>query len=163
MTSLKNIKNKIFSIAELKKEVQKWKKNNDKIVFTNGCFDILHLGHIELLAKAADLGNKLIIAVNSDASIKVLKGEKRPILDEKSRSIIIASLEKVNAVIIFKESTPLDVIKKINPDIIVKGGDYIKEDVIGKNYIEKYGGEVIIFPLSEGFSTTSILEKIYNG
>ena len=163
MTSLKNIKNKIFSISELKKEVQKWKKNNDKIVFTNGCFDILHLGHIELLAKAADLGNKLIIAVNSDASIKVLKGEKRPILDEKSRSIIIASLEKVNAVIIFKESTPLDVIKKINPDIIVKGGDYIKEDVIGKNYIEKYGGEVIIFPLSEGFSTTSILEKIYNG
>ena len=163
MTSLKNIKNKIFSIAELKKEVQKWKKNNDKIVFTNGCFDILHLGHIELLAKAADLGNKLIIAVNSDASIKVLKGEKRPILDEKSRSIIIASLEKVNAVIIFKESTPLDVIKKINPDIIVKGGDYVKEDVIGKNYIEKYGGEVIIFPLSEGFSTTSILEKIYNG
>ena len=163
MTSLKNIKNKIFSIAELKKEVQKWKKNNDKIVFTNGCFDILHLGHIELLAKAADLGNKLIIAINSDASIKVLKGEKRPILDEKSRSIIIASLEKVNAVIIFKESTPLDVIKKINPDIIVKGGDYIKEDVIGKNYIEKYGGEVIIFPLSEGFSTTSILEKIYNG
>ena len=163
MTSLKNIKNKIFSIAELKKEVQKWKKNNDKIVFTNGCFDILHLGHIELLAKAADLGNKLIIAVNSDESIKVLKGEKRPILDEKSRSIIIASLEKVNAVIIFKESTPLDVIKKINPDIIVKGGDYIKEDVIGKNYIEKYGGEVIIFPLSEGFSTTSILEKIYNG
>jgi len=162
MTSLKNIKNKIFSIAELKKEVQKWKKNNDKIVFTNGCFDILHLGHIELLAKAADLGNKLIIAVNSDASIKFLKGEKRPILDEKSRSIIIASLEKVNAVIIFKESTPLDVIKKINPDIIVKGGDYIKEDVIGKNYIEKYGGEVIIFPLSEGFSTTSILEKIYN-
>ena len=163
MTSLKNIKNKIFSIAELKKEVQKWKKNNDKIVFTNGCFDILHLGHIELLAKAADLGNKLIIAINSDASIKILKGEKRPILDEKSRSIIIASLEKVNAVIIFKESTPLDVIKKINPDIIVKGGDYIKEDVIGKNYIEKYGGEVIIFPLSEGFSTTSILEKIYNG
>ena len=163
MTSLKNIKNKIFSIAELKKEVQKWKKNNDKIVFTNGCFDILHLGHIELLAKAADLGNKLIIAVNSDASIRGLKGEKRPILDEKSRSIIIASLEKVNAVIIFKESTPLDVIKKINPDIIVKGGDYIKEDVIGKNYIEKYGGEVIIFPLSEGFSTTSILEKIYNG
>ena len=163
MTSLKNIKNKIFSIAELKKEVQKWKKNNDKIVFTNGCFDILHLGHIELLAKAADLGNKLIIAVNSDASIKGLKGEKRPILDEKSRSIIIASLEKVNAVIIFKESTPLDIIKKINPDIIVKGGDYIKEDVIGKNYIEKYGGEVIIFPLSEGFSTTSILEKIYNG
>lgn len=163
MTSLKNIKNKIFSIAELKKEVQKWKKNNDKIVFTNGCFDILHLGHIELLAKAADLGNKLIIAVNSDASIKFLKGEKRPILDEKSRSIIIASLEKVNAVIIFKESTPLDVIKKINPDIIVKGGDYIKEDVIGKNYIEKYGGEVIIFPLSKGFSTTSILEKIYNG
>ena len=163
MTSLKNIKNKIFSIAELKNEVQKWKKNNDKIVFTNGCFDILHLGHIELLAKAADLGNKLIIAINSDASIKGLKGEKRPILDEKSRSIIIASLEKVNAVIIFKESTPLDVIKKINPDIIVKGGDYIKEDVIGKNYIEKYGGEVIIFPLSEGFSTTSILEKIYNG
>ena len=163
MTSLKNIKNKIFSIAELKKEVQKWKKNNDKIVFTNGCFDILHLGHIELLAKAADLGNKLIIAVNSDASIKFLKGEKRPILDEKSRSIIIASLEKVNAVIIFKESTPLDVIKKINPDIIVKGGDYIKEDVIGKNYIKKYGGEVIIFPLSKGFSTTSILKKIYNG
>ena len=91
MTSLKNIKYKIFSIAELKKEVQKWKKNNDKIVFTNGCFDILHLGHIELLAKAADLGNKLIIAVNSDASIKFLKGEKRPILDEKSRSIFIPS------------------------------------------------------------------------
>ena len=94
MTSLKNIKDKIFSIDELEEKVEKWKKNNYKIVFTNGCFDILHLGHIELLAKASDLGEKLIIAINSDISIKNLKGEKRPILDENSRSIIIASLEK---------------------------------------------------------------------
>jgi rfaE bifunctional protein nucleotidyltransferase chain/domain len=163
MTSLKNIKDKIFSIDELEEKVEKWKKNNYKIVFTNGCFDILHLGHIELLAKASDLGGKLIIAINSDISIKNLKGEKRPILDENSRSIIIASLEKVSAVLIFNELTPLNAIKKINPDLIVKGGDYKKEDVIGKNHIEQYGGEVIILPLSEGFSTTNIFEKIYNG
>jgi rfaE bifunctional protein nucleotidyltransferase chain/domain len=162
MTNLKLLNNKIISSELILNKVKAWKKNNQKIVFTNGCFDIIHLGHIELLAKAGDLGDKLIIGINSDLSIKSLKGEERPVLDVKSRSMIIAALNFVDAVVVFEELTPLEIIKKIQPEIIVKGGDYNEDDVVGKNFISKYDGSVIILPLTKGFSTTSILNKIEN-
>ena len=162
MTNLKLLKNKIISSEIILNKVKAWKKNNQKIVFTNGCFDIIHLGHIELLAKASDLGDKLIIGINSDLSVKSLKGKERPVLDEKSRSIIIAALNFVDAVVVFEELTPLKIIKKIQPEIIVKGGDYNEDDVVGKNFISKYNGSVIILPLTKGFSSTSILNKIEN-
>ena len=160
MNNLNTLKNKIISSKLIADKVNIWKNNKQKIVFTNGCFDIIHLGHIELLAKSADLGNRLIIGINSDSSIKSLKGEARPILGENSRAIIIAALNFVDAVVVFKEITPIEIIKKIQPEIIVKGGDYKEDDVVGKDIISKYGGKVIILPLTKGFSTTNILNKI---
>ena len=162
MKNLKILKDKIISSGLILNKVKAWKKNNQKIVFTNGCFDIIHLGHIELLAKAGDLGDKLIIGINSDSSIKSLKGEERPVFDEKSRSMIIAALNFVDAVVVFEELTPLEIIKKIHPEIIVKGGDYNEDDVVGKDFISNYDGSVIILPLTKGFSSTSILNKIRN-
>jgi len=160
MNNLNTLKNKIISSELIADKVNIWKNNNQKIVFTNGCFDIIHLGHIELLAKSADLGDKLIIGINSDSSIKALKGETRPILGENSRAIIIAALNFVDAVVVFNERTPIEIIKKIQPEIIVKGGDYKENDVVGKDFISQYGGKVIILPLTKGFSTTSVLNKI---
>ena len=160
MNHLNTLKNKIISSKLITDKVNIWKNNKQKIVFTNGCFDIIHLGHIELLAKSADLGNRLIIGINSDSSIKSLKGEARPILGENSRAIIIAALNFVDAVVVFKEITPIAIIKKIQPEIIVKGGDYKEDDVVGKDFISKYGGKVIILPLTKGFSTTNILNNI---
>jgi rfaE bifunctional protein nucleotidyltransferase chain/domain len=163
MTNLKKIKSKIYSISEIKKIVEKWEKNGEKIIFSNGCFDIIHLGHIEILAKSADLGGKLIIGVNSDKSIKELKGNSRPILKQQARLATIASLFFVDAVVVFEELTPQKVIELIKPNIITKGGDYNKEDVIGKDFISKYGGKIVILPLSKGFSTTNILDTINDG
>ena len=120
MTNLKLLNNKIISSELILNKVKAWKKNNQKIVFTNGCFDIIHLGHIELLAKAGDLGDKLIIGINSDLSIKSLKGEERPVLDVKSRSMIIAALNFVDAVVVFEELTPLEIIKKIQQKLLLK-------------------------------------------
>ena len=160
MNNLNTLKSKIISSKLIADKVNIWKNNKQKIVFTNGCFDIIHLGHIELLAKSADLGNKLIIGINSDSSIKSLKGEARPVLGENSRAIIIAALNFVDAVVVFKEITPIAIIKKIQPEIIVKGGDYKEDDVVGKDFISKYGGKVIILPLTKGFSTTNILNNI---
>ena len=148
MSNIKNIQNKILQSNSLKEQVDLWKKNKQKIIFTNGCFD---------------LGNKLIVGINSDSSVKILKGNKRPIIDQKSRSNLIAALGFVDAVYIFDELTPEHLIKTIRPDVIVKGGDYLKKDIIGYKILAEYGGEVIILPFTKGFSTTQILEKISNG
>ena len=163
MSNIKNIQNKIMQSNSLKEQVDLWKKNKQKIIFTNGCFDIIHAGHIDTLARSADLGHKLIVGVNSDSSVKTLKGNKRPIIDQKSRSNLIAALSFVDAVSIFDELTPEHLIKTIRPDVIVKGGDYLKKDIIGHKILAEYGGEVIILPFTKGFSTTQILEKISNG
>jgi len=128
-----------------------------KIIFTNGCFDILHLGHIELLKYAKSLGTKLIVGINSDESIKKLKGDNRPINDVKTRKIILESIKFVDEVFVFEEETPLELIKKINPDIIVKGGDYKASEVVGKNL-----ADVIIFNFIDGYSTTKIIKSISN-
>ena len=133
-----------------------------KIVFTNGCFDLIHLGHIEILARSSDFGDKLIIGVNSDLSIKKLKGENRPIIEESSRIKQLSALEFVDAVILFDEDTPLKLIESIKPDVITKGGDYTAKNVVGNEVVSQKKGEVVIIPLTKGFSTTSILNKIKN-
>ena len=160
--SLKKISNKIFLEKDLKKKLDFWRQKGDKIVFTNGCFDLIHLGHIEVLARSADLGNRLIIAVNTDISIKNIKGKNRPIIEEDSRVKQLAALEFVDAVILFNESTPNEIINLIKPDIITKGGDYNAKEVVGYETVIKNNGRVVIIPLTQGYSTTSILNKIKN-
>ena len=160
--SLKKINNKIFLEKGLKKKLDSWRKKGEKIVFTNGCFDLIHLGHIEVLARSADLGDRLIIGVNTDKSIKNIKGQNRPIIKEDSRVKQLAALEFVDAVILFNESTPNKIINHINPDIITKGGDYKTKEVVGYETVIENNGRVVIIPLTQGYSTTSILNKIKN-
>ena len=131
-------------------------------VFTNGCFDILHVGHIELLRQARELGDILVVGLNSDKSIKKIKGEKRPIIPEADRYIILKNLETVNAVLIFDEPDPLRLIKMINPDVLVKGGDWEEDEIIGADFVKQNGGKVVTIPLLEGYSTTNIINKIKN-
>ena len=160
--ALKKINNKIFDLQLLMKNIKKWRGENKKIVFTNGCFDLIHLGHIEILARSSDFGDKLIIGVNSDLSIKKLKGENRPIIEESSRIKQLSALEFVDAVVLFDEDTPLKLIETIKPDVITKGGDYTAKNIVGNEVVSQKNGEVIIIPLTQGFSTTSILNKIKN-
>jgi len=151
---------KIFKINELVKFREKAKIEGRKVVFTNGCFDILHRGHVELLEKAKSLGDFLIVALNSDASMKKIKGEKRPILNENDRAYILASLKCVDAVCLFDEETPAEIIDKLKPDILAKGGDYKINEIVGRESVYNIGGEVVIIPLVEGKSTKEIIEKI---
>lgn len=160
MNNLDKLTNKIYSLKTLKKKVVKWKREGKKIVFTNGCFDLVHRGHIEVLAKTADLGDKLIIGINTDKSIRELKGKNRPIIDEESRSILLSALEFVDAIILFNDPTPINLISLLQPDILAKGGDYKIEDIIGSNTVIENGGQVRIVPLTIGFSTTNIVDKI---
>jgi rfaE bifunctional protein nucleotidyltransferase chain/domain len=146
----------------LQDDLKYWNTCNKKIVFTNGCFDILHRGHIEYLIRAKELGDILIVGLNSNNSVKKLKGDNRPINDQMSRALILASLMFVDAVVIFDEETPLNLIKMVNPDILVKGGDYEKEDIVGYDFVKENGGEIITTNLVPGFSTTDIIKKASN-
>ena len=137
--------------------------NKEKIVFTNGCFDILHQGHIEVLAKTADLGNRLIIGLNSDSSVKLLKGKNRPINTERARALLLAAIDFVDAIVLFPEETPKQLIAQIQPNILAKGGDYKITEIVGHHIVTQNGGKVISIPLTEGFSSTLIIEKIQNG
>lgn len=145
---------------EIISQVIRWRLNSKTIAFTNGVFDILHQGHIAVLAKAASFADVLIVGVNSDKSVKKLKGNDRPINTEQSRALILASLIMVDAVVIFDEETPLELIKKIKPDVLIKGGDYTIDTIVGAKEVIGNGGKVEIFPIEEGFSTTGIIEKI---
>ena len=158
--SLEILNSKILDKEKLLVKLTDWKEENKKIVFTNGCFDLIHLGHIEVIARSADLGDILIIGVNTDNSIKRLKGKNRPIVEEISRAKQLAALEFVDAVVFFDQDTPIDLIKVINPNVITKGGDYNTDQVIGNDIVTQNDGEVVIIPLTQGYSTTSILEKI---
>ena len=160
MSNLKNIKSKIYSLSDLKIQSEKWKGKGKKIVFTNGCFDLVHRGHLEVLANTADLGDKLIIGLNSDFSIKELKGENRPIMDELSRAILLASLQFVDAIVFFSEETPYKLIETLVPDVLAKGGDYKVTEIAGREVVLENGGEVILVPFIHGFSSTNIVEKI---
>lgn len=154
------IPNKIFDLAHLKKQIVSWRVSGAKIAFTNGVFDILHEGHIFSLSQAAAEADFLVVAVNSDASVKRLKGPGRPVNNERSRALLLASLIMVDAVIIFEEDTPLELIKSIMPDVMVKGGDYTVEQIAGAKEVLANGGRVVINPLIDGISTTGIIEKM---
>ncbi|MCD4737128.1 MAG: D-glycero-beta-D-manno-heptose 1-phosphate adenylyltransferase [Bacteroidales bacterium] len=163
MKQLSLIQSNIYEGINLHRQLSMWRFQDKKIVFSNGCFDILHLGHINYLARAADLGDILIIGLNSDFSIKNIKGGNRPIIDEKSRAMTLASLRFVDGVVLFDEDTPSNLIETVLPDILVKGGDYEAEEVVGYKTVTENGGEVVILNLVEGYSTTKIESKIRDG
>ena len=160
MKNFETIKSKICTLNELKEKVIQWKKDGEKVIFTNGCFDIIHRGHIEVLANTADLGDKLIVGLNTDSSIQKLKGLNRPIIDEESRAILLASLSFVDAIILFAQDNPLNLINTLNPDVLAKGGDYSIDTIIGHEIIRKNGGEVVLIPFIDGFSSSKIISKI---
>jgi len=163
MKSVSSIPEKIFTLNELTHQLNRWRLQNKKIVFTNGVFDILHEGHIASLGEAATFGHILIVGINADASVKRLKGNDRPVNNEGSRLLVMASLVMVDAVILFEEDTPLNLITAIMPDVLVKGGDYTIEQIVGAPEVLANGGEVKTVPILEGFSTTGIIEKMKSG
>ncbi|MBL0182786.1 MAG: D-glycero-beta-D-manno-heptose 1-phosphate adenylyltransferase [Chitinophagaceae bacterium] len=160
MRSVSSIPNRIFTLDELVHQVKRWRLHNKKIVFTNGVFDILHEGHIASLSEAASFGHILIVGVNTDASVKRLKGTSRPVNNENSRALLLASLVMTDGIILFEEDTPLNLITAIMPDVLVKGGDYTIEQIVGAKEVMANGGEVKIVPILEGFSTTAIIQKM---
>lgn len=151
---------KILSWIDIGETVRQWRDESQIIVFTNGCFDLLHPGHLDLLTNAKALGDKLIVGVNSDSSVKKLKGEKRPFYNQDERMTMLSALEVVSNVILFEEETPQKLIEWISPHILVKGGDYKMSNIVGADFVIKSGGKVDILPLKEGFSTTSIIERL---
>jgi rfaE bifunctional protein nucleotidyltransferase chain/domain len=161
MDHLNQIRKKIFfNAVRFESCVKKWKEEGKRIVFTNGCFDLLHRGHIEYLALAAAKADKLVVGLNSDESVRRLKGNERPVTDELSRALILASIGFVNAVVIFNEDTPLKAIKMIKPDFLVKGNDYSAEEIAGNDFVMSYGGKVETLEIVPGYSTSSLIEKI---
>ncbi|SFG65277.1 D-glycero-beta-D-manno-heptose 1-phosphate adenylyltransferase [Pontibacter chinhatensis] len=153
---------KIYTLPQLLKQVQAWREQGQKIVFTNGCFDLLHLGHVDYLEKAKQLGDKLVLGLNTDASISRIKGPSRPLQDEMSRARVMASLLFIDAVVHFDEDTPLKLIEAVQPDILVKGDDYAVEQIVGHEVVQARGGSVMTVPLVKGYSTTNIVRKIEN-
>lgn len=154
---------KVLSLDRLQNRIASWRASGDKIVFTNGCYDLLHIGHVTLLNQARMQGDRLIVAINSDASVRRLKGPSRPIVGEKERASILAALAVVDAVVIFDELTPLECIKATRPDVLVKGGDYTEETVVGAKEVKSWGGRTLLVPIVEGFSTTSLIQKALDG
>lgn len=160
MKQLSAVAEKIKNRNDLCTLAQQWRKEGKRIVFTNGCFDILHRGHLQILGEAAMSGDKLVVGLNTDASVKRLKGEQRPVNDESFRALMMASLQLVDAVTLFDEDTPLELIRALEPDVIVKGGDYKTENVVGAKEVMQRGGEVKIVPFVQGYSTTALIETI---
>lgn len=150
----------ILQAEDFKKIREKLRSENKKIVFSNGCFDILHKGHASYLSKAKSLGDVLVVGINSDTSVKKLKGETRPVNNENDRAFLLDNLKSVDYVIIFKEETPYELIKKIVPDFLVKGGDWKEEDIVGSDIVKANGGKVLSLPYIENYSTTNILNKL---
>lgn len=152
--------NKIVSLQQLQNLREEWKKAGYKVVFTNGCFDIVHLGHIDYLEKSAALGSKLIVGLNTDTSVTQLKGPRRPINEEYARARMLAAFAFVDAVVLFADDTPLKLIEQLTPDILVKGNDYAIDDIVGAKHVMANGGEVKTVDLVAGFSTTNLIDKI---
>ncbi|MEO6490306.1 MAG: D-glycero-beta-D-manno-heptose 1-phosphate adenylyltransferase [Ferruginibacter sp.] len=160
MRSVQSIPSKVINSHELQQHLERWRLKNQTVVFTNGVFDILHEGHIASLSQAASYGNVLVVGINSDASVKRLKGESRPVNIESARALILSALIMTDAIIVFEEDTPLELIKAIMPDVLVKGGDYTIEQVAGAAEVIANGGKVILADMVEGVSTTSIIQKM---
>ena len=151
---------KIKDLATAKDLVLKWKREGKKVVFTNGCFDILHLGHVDYLERARALGNCLVLGLNTDSSVGRFKGPNRPIQDQNSRAHVLASLQFIDLVVFFDEDTPQNLISELLPDILVKGSDYLAENIVGADVVKRNGGEVKTIDFVPGYSTTRIIEKI---
>ncbi len=158
MERLNHIKSKIFTWDHLRKQLAIWRFKGKSIVFSNGCFDVLHLGHVEYLAKARDLGDILIVGVNSDDSVRRLKGAHRPVNNEEARATTLAAFSFVDGVILFGEDTPFEIIRLIQPDILVKGKDYDDKTIVGSDVVKARGGQVITIELTKGYSTTHTIE-----
>jgi D-glycero-beta-D-manno-heptose 1-phosphate adenylyltransferase len=159
-SKLEQIQHKIYTIDDLSRLVNQWKMLSKKVVFTNGCFDIVHRGHNTYLLQAAELGNRLVVAVNSDDSVRRLKGDGRPVVDQDSRAMNLAMQTFIDAVIIFDEDTPQQLIERLRPDVLVKGGDYTIDTIVGAQTVIGYGGQVEIIPFVEGYSTTAIIDRL---
>ena len=163
LTHLDIIKRKVIDLNQLQHALYRWRFLSKRLVFTNGCFDILHLGHIDYLSKASDLGDILIVGVNSDASTSRLKGPHRPINNEEQRSILLAAMHFIDAVIVFDDPTPLELIKMVRPDVLVKGSGYNLSNIVGADVVQSYNGQVKTIDFLPGYSTTLIEEKIISG
>jgi rfaE bifunctional protein nucleotidyltransferase chain/domain len=160
MDTFSKIESKIQPVDTLLATLKTWRTAGDRVVFTNGCFDLLHYGHLHYLAQARDLGQRLVIGLNSGASVRRLKGPRRPINDEITRTHQLAALEFVDAVVVFDEDTPLEIIQQITPDILVKGGDWQPAQIVGADWVLEKGGKVMSLPFVAGYSTTNIEKKI---
>ena len=156
MSILQSLESKIIDISQW----EKVRNEEYNVVFTNGCFDVLHRGHVTYLAEARDLGNCLVVGLNSDASVKRLKGENRPINNENDRALLLAALSFVDYIIIFEEDTPKNLIEQVKPDILVKGGDYKIEDIVGADFVLKNGGEVLTIDFVDGYSSSKIIHVL---
>ena len=154
-----NTSNKIFTLQTLLPQIEKWKEEGE-VVFTNGCFDLVHLGHVDYLEKARNLGARMIVGLNTDASVSRLKGPERPLVNEFARARVMAAFEFVDAVILFNEDTPMELITALKPDILVKGDDYAIENIVGADIVLAHGGEVKTVALVAGYSTTQLVNKI---
>ena len=160
MEQIDRLNSKIINIAELERLLARLRFLNKKIVFTNGCFDIIHRGHVEYLMKANELGDVMFLGLNSDSSIRKLKGNNRPVQDQVSRAKILASMIFISYVILFDEETPYNLIKIVQPDILVKGGDYDIKNIVGYDIVTGKGGQVLTIPFVEGYSTSAIIKKL---
>lgn len=160
MSNLNQIEEKIQNRDQIAATVARWQAAGERVVFTNGCFDLLHYGHLHYLADARDLGSRLVIGLNSGASVRRLKGPSRPINDELTRSHLLAALSVVDAVVIFDEDTPFELIRAVQPDVLVKGGDWKPEQIVGADLVLARGGQVLSLPFVDGYSTTNIEQKI---
>lgn len=151
---------KVIKRNDIEQYLSSWRESGKIIVFTNGCFDVLHRGHVEYLIAARKYGDLLVVGVNSDSSVKKLKGDNRPLVGEQDRAFILSQIIPVDAVVLFSEDTPYNMISEVKPDVLVKGGDYSVDEVVGREIVEASGGEVIIIPLVTGRSTTNLIKKI---
>ncbi len=151
---------KIVSLPQAKAKIKSWQQSGQKVVFTNGCFDIIHLGHVDYLEKARALGQKLVLGLNTDDSVSKFKGPERPLQDQNSRARVLAAMEFIDLVVFFNEDTPFSLISELVPDVLVKGGDYLTENIVGADVVQKAGGVVKTIGFVPGYSTTRIVEKI---
>ena len=162
MDYLEVIKGKIINNENLDSLLTYWRLKDNRIVFTNGCFDMLHRGHVEYLSSTASMGDIVVVGLNSDESVRKIKGDDRPIQDEYSRALLLASLKQVTAVCLFDEETPYNLISRVKPDVLVKGGDYKVDEIVSADVVKAYGGEVVTIDFLKGYSTTVLIEKIQN-
>jgi len=160
MHKLQWIQHKVFDRQSLARECNVWRATGKRIVFTNGCFDILHHGHLDLMARAADMGNILVVGINTDRSIGRIKNPGRPVTNELDRAFQVASLLCTDGVCLFDEDTPEELIKMVRPDVLVKGGDYTVDQIVGADFVKSIGGAVAVIPFVAGYSTTSIIDRI---